>query len=645
VRRSAWAAQGQLSTLSHADSECNETMLDRAMNNLYVRPDYDALCSAVAGHIAQLIETKPNAVLGLATGSTMIGVYKELVRLHRAAGLDFSRVTTFNLDEYYPMRQEAAQSYHRFMREHLFDHINCANWHIPYGTPRDAGQIERDCLHYEEMIAAAGGLDLQLLGIGRTGHIGFNEPGTPRDSRTRLVTLDSLTRTDAAPDFFGIENVPVRAITMGIGTILKARQIILMASGRHKAAIVHQALEGKITSKVPASFLREHSNTLFYLDADVASALTEYAQPWHIANADFGDFALRRRALLAIAQELGKPLAKMEADDLFQVVGERLARDAALPRAALEEVERDLRDRMSDERHLPRGKNVLCLSPHPDDDVICCGATLRKMTTRENRVTVAYGVSGSVAVRDKDVLASLRARQPRLVNYIEATTGPGKTFEDAFDAVRHFVFERDKGEPDTPLLSELKRLLREGEAADACRAMNANPLFLDLPFYRTGEVHKNPVGEADVAIVLRALRETRPDVVLLTGEVSDPHGTHEMCAEAFAQAAREYLRAGGKPFAQWHYRGAWEEYQTWEADYFSVFGRDLMEFKIGLILNHISQLDPLYPGGGDSREFFERARDRNRATARQLQQLGVLPASRSFDPLYAEAFRIRGAGA
>src|SRR4028119_529588 len=228
------------------------------MNNLHVRLEYATVCAEVAGRIAQLIRMKPDAVLGLATGSTMIGVYKELVRLHREEALDFSRVTSFNLDEYYPIRQGAAQSFHCFMREHLFDHINCTNWHIPTGEPRDQEQIRRDCLHYEEMIAAAGGLDLQLLGIGRTGHIGFNEPGSPRDSRTRLVTLDSLTRRDAATGFFGIENVPVRGITMGIGTILDARQIILLASGNHKAAIVRQALEDKITSKVPASFLREH---------------------------------------------------------------------------------------------------------------------------------------------------------------------------------------------------------------------------------------------------------------------------------------------------------------------------------------------------------------------------------------------------
>ncbi|HVF11052.1 MAG TPA: glucosamine-6-phosphate deaminase, partial [Abditibacteriaceae bacterium] len=235
-------------------------------DQIQVRANYHLICAEVAQHIAQLIAKKPAAVLGLATGSTPTGVYAELVRLHRDEGLDFSRVTTFNLDEYYPLNPTAPQSYHRFMREHLFDHINCQNFHIPDGKPRDEAQIKADCQRYEETIREAGGLDLQLLGIGRTGHIGFNEPGSARDSRTRLVTLDYVTRADAAADFFGIEKVPVRAITMGIGTILEAREIILIASGQHKAEIVQQALEGKITSKVPASFLREHPNVTFYLD-------------------------------------------------------------------------------------------------------------------------------------------------------------------------------------------------------------------------------------------------------------------------------------------------------------------------------------------------------------------------------------------
>lgn len=609
------------------------------MDNLFLLPQYATLCVAVAQRIAQLIRQKPDAVLGLATGSTPVGVYDELIRLHREAGLDFAAVTTFNLDEYYPLHRDAPQSYHRFMREHLFDHINCRNFHIPDGAEQEEMQIRETCERYEAMIKAAGGLDLQLLGIGRTGHIGFNEPGSPRDSRTRLVTLNHITRTDAAEDFFGLENVPVRAITMGIGTILEAREIIIMASGSHKAAITQQALEDKITSKVPASLLREHPHAYWYVDAAAAGALTEFAHPWRLAAANFGDFALRRRTLMAAAQELDKPLRTLTPADLERVGSGSLAHASSSLAVAVAEVRLDLEGRMSDE-HLPRGKKIVCLSPHPDDDVICCGATLSKMVEVGNEVTILYGVSGSLAVRDKDVLALLRARHPRLVSYLEDHAPLGKSFDDVFNEIRLFIFEREKGAPDMPLLDDLKRLVREGEAADACRKMGAQPVFLNLPFYRTGELHKNPVGPQDVELVLRALRATQPDIVLLTGEISDPHGTHEMCAAAFDQAAATYLREGGEAFARWNYRGAWEEYQVWAGDYFSLFDQALMERKVGLILDHISQLDPLYPGTSDPREFYERARDRNRATARQLQQLGVLPPSRSFAPVYAEVFRI-----
>lgn len=610
------------------------------MNNLHVYPEYAALSKAVAARIAELIKSKPNAVLGLATGSTPIGVYAELVRLHREEGLDFSQVTTFNLDEYLPMQPEAVQSYVRFMREHLFDHINCQNWNVPDGTLKNEEEIQAYGETYEQKIADAGGLDLQLLGIGRTGHIGFNEPGSAQDTRTRLVVLDSLTRADAADDFYGLENVPVRAITMGVGTILGAREIIMMATGPRKAAIVQEALEGKITSKVPASFLREHANAQYFLDEAAAAQLSEYSRPWRRANADFNDFDLQRRALIAASHELDKPLAKLSAEDLQQAGLGALAHQVSSLEATIQEVERDLKKRITDEGNLPQNANIFCLSPHPDDDVICCGATLSKMADAGNKVYVAYGVSGSNAVRDKDVLALLRANHPRLISYIEDNAPPGQSTQDVFDTIRTEIFEREPGAPDSVLLRNLKRLVREGEAGDGCRKMGAKPIFLDLPFYYIREQKAAPVSDDDVQIMLKALRETTPHIVMLTGEKSDPHGTHEMCAEAFELAAEIYLAEGGQPFERWEYRGAWEEYEVWEGDYFSVFVKELMEKKIGLILDHISQLDPVFPGSTDPREFYERARDRNRANARQLQTLGVLPPSRSFAPIYAEVFQV-----
>ncbi len=476
---------------------------------------------------------------------------------------------------------------------------------------------------------------MQLLGIGRTGHIGFNEPGSALESRTRLVVLDHLTRADAAGDFFGLENVPVRAITMGINTILGAREVVLMASGAGKASVLAEALEGKITSKVPASFLREHPQFEVFLDEGAATRLVERARPWRAPNADFSSPALRKRTLISVALEQEKPLQNLSRDDLAHAGAAQLAPTESELKRVKEEVIAALKAGASDEA-LPEGKTVMCLSPHPDDDVICCGATLLKMAARDNRLFVAFGVNGANAVRDKDVLALLRARHPRLISYIEEHTEPGKSFEQVFDDLRAAIFDRRPGQNDAPLLRELKRLVREGEASDACRKMGARPLFWNLPFYN----ENRDIGEADVRIALDTLRHIQPDLVLLTGEFNDPHGTHEKCAGAFERAAQIYLGEGGKSFERWNYRGAWDEWPLWAGDFFSVFDKEMMERKIGLILDHISQLDPLFPGGTDPREFFERARDRNRDTARALQHLGLLPPSRSFAPIYAEVFRV-----
>ncbi len=582
--------------------------------NTEIRADYPTLCREVAARIADLVRRKPNAVLGLATGSTPIGIYQELIRLHREEGLSFAGVQTFNLDEYYPLAPDALQSYRRFMNEQLFDHIDIApeNTHLPDGRPRSNEQIEADCRAYEAAIAAGGGLDFQLLGIGRTGHIGFNEPGSPQDSRTRLVVLDSLTRSDAAGDFFGIENVPARAITMGVGTIFEAREVALLASGRRKADIIAETLTGKITSKVPASFLREHPGATFWLDESAASELPERQ----------GAASGSPQAIIRAALQRHTPLWSLDGFEKSQI----------------EAVEADLKQRMDDDAMLPSNKTVLCLSPHPDDDVICCGATLLKLAARGNRVFVAYGVSGANAVRDKDVLALLRARHPRLIAYLEENLDPGKSLEDAVSEVRFSIFEREVGAPDAPLLRDLKRLVREGEASDACRKMGAKPIFLNLPFYGDG-ASRRPPNESDWDIMENALQLAKPDIVMLTGELSDPHGTHEVCEQVFEHVAQSLEKSGELNFERWLYRGSYLEWKIEEASLFSVFGKREMDTKIGLILDHISQLDPMFDGG-DTREFWERARDRNRQNARELQALGLLPASRSFAPIFAELFRI-----
>ncbi|RYG67436.1 glucosamine-6-phosphate deaminase [bacterium] len=505
--------------------------------------NYAELSRAVAARIAVVIREKPNAVLGLATGSTPLGVYEELIRLHQEQGLDFSGVSAFNLDEYFPIEANAPQSYEQFMREKLFDHINIdpSNCFIPSGLARSTSEVDADCTAYEAQIVAKRGLDLQLLGIGRTGHIGFNEPGSPRDGRTRLVILDHLTRVDAAGDFFGIENVPVRAITMGISTIMEAREILLVASGAPKSAIVAEALEGKITSKVPASFVREHEKLTVFLEESAASRLTSRLQPWLVPDADFNSPALRERTLVSIALEQNKPLAEINHLDLASVGAARLGTDLA---EAKDKVARTLKSKMDDEAHLPQGKTVLCLSPHPDDDVICCGGTLLKLSARDNRTFVAFGVNGANAVRDKDVLALLRARHPRLISYLEEHLEPGKSMEDAVNEIRTSIFEREPGAPDSKLLRELKRefnltylfvghdLAVIQHICDRVAVMYAGKLVEIGPTQTLFDAPRHPYTEALLSAVPRPDPRLRRkgDRIRLPGEVADVTNLPPGCA-------------------------------------------------------------------------------------------------------------------
>jgi glucosamine-6-phosphate deaminase len=366
--------------------------------------------------------------------------------------LDFSRVTTFNLDEYYPLQADAAQSYRRLCastcsttsiaRSGTFPMALCA-------MPQLLSAIARITSH--DPASRWSGFTASGNWPHRT-H-GFNEPGSASDTRTRLVTLDHLTRADAAADFFGIENVPVRAITMGMGTILDARRIVLMATGTHKAPIVREAMEDKITSKVPASLLRRHDNVQWFLDEAAASDLVEYSRPWRAANADFSDEKLLRRTLLTVSHTTHKPLAQLSAMTCKKLEPRDWCMKVPSLSAALATGGGRLRARLDDEKHLPQGQSVFCLSPHPDDDVICCGATLLKMAQRDNNVSVAYGVSGFPRGARQRCAESLRARDERFVRYIEELEQPRRSFEEAFTEVRQFIFEREAGHPDSPLLT------------------------------------------------------------------------------------------------------------------------------------------------------------------------------------------------
>ncbi len=586
--------------------------------------DHDDLALLLAERIAAVIRRETAAcgrcVLGLATGSTPIGIYRHLIRLHQAGGLDFSRVVTFNLDEYWPMAPDSIHSYRRYMWENLFAHVNIdpANVHVPDGAVGRDGLAEA-CAAYERAIADAGGIDFQILGIGRTGHVGFNEPGSSAASRTRLVTLDTLTRREAAADFFGEDGVPREAVTMGVATILEAREIALIATGEHKAAIVQRAVEGEPSVQVAATFLQRHANATAYLDRAASADLARVRTPWLLEAVEWTP-ELTERAVVWLAEETGKAILKLTGRDYAEHHLSSLLALTGAPGPLNGDVFNRLRDKIRGRARLPRERTILVFSPHPDDDVIAMGGALRKLLENGNRITVAYMTSGNIAVFDHDVR--------RHLDFVDRAVGLLGTDAAAVRRLRGEVAAaldaKRPGDVDIPAVQELKRVIRESEATAALASVGLPPSaarFLNLPFYRTGEVLKRPVGEDDVALVRVLLEDVRPDLLFVAGDLSDPHGTHRMCKQAIDRALA--LVGGARPQV-WLYRGAWQEWSLTEADVLVPLSQDELRAKILAIFKHQSQKDTApFPGAYDEREFWQRVESRNEETAARADKLGL----------------------
>ncbi len=601
------------------------TLKSRERIQVVLLGDHKAMVRTLAGRIGSVIRERNSsgkkAVLGLATGSTPIGVYRELVRMHREEGLDFSRVVTFNLDEYYPMDPASHNSYVRFMWENLFDALEIPpeNVHIPDGTvPRE--ELEDYCRRYDEAIEAAGGIDFMLLGIGRSGHIGFNEPGSPRESRTHLVFLDSITRADAASDFFGEENVPLEAITMGVASILDAREIALMATGEHKASIIRRAVEGEVHPDVAATYLQGHENATIYVDHPAGAELTRVATPWLLGEVEW----TRQReteAVIWLSQRVGRSILRLSTKDYRDHHLSSLVAKYGSAETLNGEVFNRLIAKIRGKSKLPSGQRILVFSPHPDDDVISMGGILRKLVENGNQVTVAYQTSGNIAVFDHDVR--------RYLDFFErggeVMGGGSSASQERLREVREALVRKGPGEVDTPGIQVLKRVIRETEAVSALESVGLGSdraRFLNLPFYQTGKVRKDPVTEADIEITLDTLNEIRPDLVFAAGDLSDPHGTHRMCMEAVRRGLAAY---DGPPPQVWLYRGAWQEWSVSECTVLVPLSEAELRRKILAIFKHQSQKDKAPFPGPDEREFWQRTEDRNRGTADLLASLG-LPA-------------------
>jgi glucosamine-6-phosphate deaminase len=561
-------------------------------------------------------------VLGLATGSTPIGVYRELIRLHKEAALDFSRVITFNLDEYFGLPADNMHSYRRWMKETFFDHVNIKseNIHIPDGMIREEDAVDY-CAAYEQAIRRAGGIDLQILGIGRTGHVGFNEPGSTRQSRTRLVTLDPVTRRDAAGDFYGEENVPQQALTMGVGTILEARKIVIMAFGEHKAPIVKRAVEGDMTEAIAASFLQKHDDATFLLDRAAAGDLTSLQTPWVVGPVEWTP-SLIRKALVWLSLQVGKALLKLSDNDFREHELYELLREHGPAERLGRHVFDEMMGTICTQPAGEQPKKVLVFSPHPDDDVISMGGTLIRLVGQGHDVHVAYMTSGNIAVFDHDAwrFIDFVAEFNKLFAIDPVPTGAVK------ERVQGFLHSKRPAQADSEDLLKIKALIRQTEARAAALACGIPPEkleFMDMRFYRTGTIAKAPIHPQDIADTITLLQRLAPAQIYVAGDLSDPHGTHRVCADAIFRAVKE-VRRHGQDFEVWLYRGAWQEWGPHEVDRVVPVSPDDLERKKLAIFRHQSQKDrAMFPGGVDRREFWQRAEDRNRHTSKVYDELGL----------------------
>ncbi|AIM35442.1 glucosamine-6-phosphate deaminase [Sphingobacterium sp. ML3W] len=617
-----------------------ETRFEKVPVSVY--PDPSTASKVVADRIANIIRAKQEngekAVLGLATGATPIKVYAELIRLHKEEGLSFKNVVTFNLDEYYPMQPDAAQSYVTFMNKNLFDHVDIerTNVNIPDGTLA-VDMINAACEAYEQKITDLGGLDIQLLGIGRTGHIGFNEPGSAPNSGTRIVTLDDLTRRDASRDFGGKENVPRKAITMGVGTIFKAKDIILMAWSSNKAEIIKKAVEGEISSEIPATYLQLSDHVEFILDTESASLLTRFDLPWLAEDVDWTPLLIKK-AVVWLSLEVKKPILKLTEEDYNSHGMAKLVTQSGpaynINIRIFNELQHTITgwpggkpnvdDSQRPERANPAKKTSIVFSPHPDDDVISMGGTFIRLADQGHDVHVAYQTCGNTAVWDDDVVRYLEFAE----DFAKEMGIDSSKISTLYQESREIFDSKKPNQIDTDIVRKIKALIRKGEAIAGARFVglpDTNIHFQDLPFYDRQKFAKDVSFEDDIQQTMELLRQVKPHQVFAAGDFADPHGTHKVCFNILFEALKR-LKATDewtKDCWLWLYRGAWHEYPIHEIEMAVPLSPQEVYRKRLAIFKHQSQKDlPVFPGD-DPREFWVRAEDRTSETAELYDQLGL----------------------
>ncbi len=576
-------------------------------------------------------------VLSLVCGRSMTDLFAELVRMHTEEGLSFRNVVLFNLFEYYPLANTTQGCYGQ-LKEQLIDHVDIRPENI---YTFDGTMDRRDLLpmmgRCERKIQECGGVDLQLLGIGRSGNIGFNEPGASMSGSTRLVILDNISKDEAKSLFGTIEQVPPSAITMGIGTILRAKEIILVAWGEHKANRIAAAVEGDLNTACPASALQLHTHARVICDLSAATQLTRIHHPWLVTSCEW-DNQLTRRAIVWLCQQTGKPILKLTNKDYNDYgLSELITLHGSAYNCNIQ-IFNDLQhtitgwpggkpnadDTDRPERAIPYPKDILIFSPHPDDDVISMGGTFARLIKQGHNVHIAYETSGCIAVCDDEVV--------RFMDFIrgfeQLHPTKGSPIEEKYNEYVHFLQKEKTGDQDTREILDLKALIRRGEATAACRHMGLptdHIHFLNLPFYETGTVKKGDLSQRDVDIVKDLLLQIRPHEMFVAGDLADPHGTHKVCLDAVLAAIDELKDT--EPWLRecriWMYRGAWME---WEVDLIEMavpMSPEELRSKRNTILKHQSQMESAPFMGNDERLFWQRAEDRNHATAELYAQLGL----------------------
>jgi glucosamine-6-phosphate deaminase len=589
----------------------------------------------IAREICDLIkskqEKKKNCVIGFATGSSPTKVYQEIIRIHKEESLSFYNVIAFNLDEYYPIEKDDNNSYHHFMNENLFDHIDIPkeNINIPSGEISEK-EIKKFCSSYEKKIDKNGGIDIQLLGIGRTGHIGFNEPGSHFNSITRLITLDHTTRFDASKSFNGIENVPSKALTMGIRTIFNSKRIIMMAWGIQKSHIVKKSVENNITSLIPTTYLQNHKNTTLVLDKECSSELTRFKTPWLVGPCDWSD-VMKRKAIVWLCEITEKSILKLTDEDYNKNgLSDLLALEGSSYELNIKMFNHfqntisgwpggkpDSDDSTRPERKNPNPKRVIIFSPHPDDDVISMGGTFDRLVSQGHEVHIAYQASGNVAVSDHDALKFIEVSSDMFAG-------------DSNSNIKSLIKELKNKKPDkidSPEVRQLKGFIRKREAIAATRYIgipDSNTHFMNLPFYETGRIKKNPPSKKDVLMTASLINKIKPHQIYAAGDLEDPHGTHKVCLDIVFEAL-ESLK--GEKFIKdcwlWLYRGAWLEWDIHEIDMAVPMSPAQVLRKRKAIFFHQTQKDGVMFQGQDLREFWVRAEERNNETAEKYKKMGL----------------------